>query len=231
MAIAVTRLAGAQRVGALSHAITLSATANVGDLIVLALALKTGTSNSISTVSGLGATWSKITSGTASGQNSRIELWRGIVVTAGTAITVTPSASLALTWDAFQITGHDPTTPVQANSTDGTASADATSDTTYGLGSPNPTNPANVVIDAASIAATAAITFSALSAGWTQGMAFGGTTTLHPAYSAYRTAMPTGASATQVTGTIAAQNGYAWVVINEAAIFERHALDNAIYRM
>jgi hypothetical protein len=121
---------------------------------------------------------------------------------------------------------------VQANSTDGTASADATSDTTYGLGSPNPTSATNVVIDAASIAATAAITFSALSANWTQGMAFGGSATLHPAYSAYRTNMPTGASATQVTGTVAAVNGYAWAVINEAAIYERPQLDrHAAYRM
>jgi hypothetical protein len=235
VAIAVTRRAGAQRVGALSHAITLAATANVDDLIILALALKTGTSNSITSVSGLGATWSKITSGTATGANSRIELWRGVVVTAGTAITVTPSASLALTWDAFQITGYDPATPIQASSTDGTASADTTSDTTYGLGSPAPTNAANVVIDAASIAATAAISFSSLTAGWTQGMAFGGSSTLHPAYSAYRTNMGTGAAAAQVTGTVAAVNGYAWVVINEAPVaaqpYEISRINNAVYRM
>ena len=217
MAIAVTRLAGAQRVSATTHAITLPATANAGDLIILAIAVKVGTSQSVSSISGLGATWSKITSGTASGQNSRIELWRGIVVTPGTAVSITLTVALAMTWDAFQITGYDATTPIQANSTDGTASADTVSDTTHLMGSPNPTNAANVVIVGNSLNGTTARTYSNLTAGWTQGMAFGASATLHNGYTAYRTNMPTGASAVQVTSTVAGVNGYAWVVINEAA--------------
>ena len=238
MAIAVTRLAGAQRAAAASHAITLPATANAGDLIILAIALKTGTSNSITSVSGLGATWSVITHGFATGQNSRIELWQGVVVTPGTAITLTPSTTLALTWDAFQITGYDATTPVQAFSTAGSASSDVvTTDTIQNMGSPAPTTATNVAITSASIAATAAGTFSSLTAGWTQGMAFGGSSTLHPAYSAYRVNMPVGAAAVSVTRSVAAQNGYAWVVIAEGAAapaflpYEQPRVKHAAIRM
>src|SRR5215203_2843483 len=108
MAVAISRYAGAQRASGTPHAITLPATADLGNLVVLALTTKTGATISISSISGLGATWVKQSHSYVTGSNTRAEIWYGIVVTPGTAITITPSATVALTWDAYCVTGHDP---------------------------------------------------------------------------------------------------------------------------
>ncbi len=224
MAITRTARGSGQVVAATPHNITLSSAPPNGDWVVLKIVLKTGATNQVNSISGLGATWTKIVAGWRASTNSRAEIWRGQVVTSGTAVTITPSTSLAMGWEAESYNFSAGTATFTALTGEGVGNADEVSNTTYHLtgitsGSVvqtiNPTTATNVVTGVCSIGSTAANSFSSLTAGWTQSVALGGSATLHPFYTYWQQNTPTSAQSVQVTGTATGFLGNAIVQVSE----------------
>jgi hypothetical protein len=85
---------------------------NVGDALVLAAKVK-DVSVTISSVSGGGATWQKLTN---AGSNPDVELWLGTVTTTGSS-TITVSYSGSVTSDAIELDAQEYTNGTGASTT------------------------------------------------------------------------------------------------------------------
>jgi RHS repeat-associated protein len=140
---------------------------HVGDAFVLStMAVSTGVS--VSSVSGGGATWSKLTSAVDSSNGAEEELWLGTITTTGTStITVTYSSGISGTASSLDAQEFSSSTGSSTSWTKDVAgtSADTTSSTTVAFPSLTPTGSAELYAGYANVANSA-------SAGSTSGFTY-----------------------------------------------------------
>ena len=189
---------GALSTSGTSFGVPLAATAS-GDTLVAAIAVRAGSSNSVSTlVDSTGTAWSKGAVGYLTGTNSRIELWYRVGAPSVTSITITLAASGIAAADVTEWSGVVSTFPVDGTPLGG-SNASATTIATPAL---TTTNAADVVIGAVNYPASATATLNA--GGFTALKPFGVSTSVH-GNAAY--ALTTSPGTVQPSWTLSALSG------------------------
>jgi hypothetical protein len=221
MAIAFVRGQSKQNTGANPQVFSSLTAATSGNLLVAVFAVKTGASQSVSTVTdNASSTWTKRQAGWVSGANSRCEVWTAIAAGAVTSITATPTTSLAMNLYLLECSVGGGALDFSLISPAGTSAGDATSDTTFSAGSLTiPTGAQGVYVAGVSAPLTTTAATLTPSTGFSNiGAATTNSSTLHGGGGEYQVvASGAGATAASFTSTVAATNGWASIFISEAA--------------
>lgn len=137
-------------------------TSTAGDLLVALIGVRSASTISISGITDTaGNTWVKANSAFHTGVNGRIEIWYAKNAGAVTSITITPSASVAMSVNVAEFSGVDLAAPLDKNAT-----ADNNAVTTFDSGTTAATAQASEVVIAAG-AHTSANTETLDTAGFT----------------------------------------------------------------
>jgi chitodextrinase len=168
--IALVRQTAASATAA-SFSVTPAASSTAGDALVAAIALRAGSSASVSSVSdSAGGSWTKGPVGFLSGTNSRIEIWYRLGAPSVSSVTVTLSASKAVTANVSEWSGV-------GSALDGSAGGNSASGTTAATPSLATANAADLVIGA--INYPDPVTSSLAPGAFTSLLDFSASTTVH----------------------------------------------------
>lgn len=219
MALAWTKRAQAQNASANPQNVTSIPATTAGALLVAFVALRTGTTNSVTSITdSAGNTWTLQTMGFATGANTKMECWTSVGAASITSLTVNLSASVATSVTLFEVTGASSATPVNVKTTSGSTSGDTTSDTSYTAGTLTPSAGGNyLLLHGVNWATTSTVATFTPPAGYaSEGFQTGTSTRQGHGVISQAVSVASGSYGGVITGDVATTNGYAAIAIADA---------------